>query len=46
MQEIPLEQLLKEHIISQRTYDKVIVAKNYIERRYTISNNIKLFKYK
>ena len=36
MQEIPLEQLLKEHIISQRTYDKVIVAKNYIERRYNL----------
>ena len=36
MQEVPLEQLLKEHIISQRTYDKVIVAKNYIERRYNL----------
>ena len=36
MQEIPLEKLLKEHIISQRTYDKVIVAKNYIERRYNL----------
>ena len=36
MQEIPLEQLLKEHIISQRAYDKVIVAKNYIERRYNL----------
>ena len=36
MAEIPLEQLLKEHIISQRTYDKVIVAKNYIERRYNL----------
>ena len=35
-QEIPLEQLLKEHIISQRTYDKVIVAKNYIERKYNL----------
>ena len=35
-QEIPLEQLLKEHLISQRTYDKVIVAKNYIERRYNL----------
>ena len=35
-QEIPLEQLLKEHIISQRTYDKVIVAKNFIERRYNL----------
>ena len=35
-EEVPLEQLLKDHIISQRTYDKVIVAKNYIERRYNI----------
>ena len=34
--EIPLEQLLKEHKISQRTYDKVIIAKNYIERRYNL----------
>jgi serine/threonine kinase 38 len=31
-----LEQLLKEHKISQRTYDKVIVAKKYIERRYNL----------
>ena len=35
-EEVPLEQLLKDHIISQRTYDKVIVAKNYIERRYNL----------
>ena len=35
-QEIPLEQLLKEHKISQRTYDKVIIAKNYIERKYNL----------
>ena len=35
-QKIPLEQLLKEHKISQRTYDKVIVAKNYIERKYNL----------
>ena len=34
--EIPLEQLLKEHKISQRTYDKVKVAKQYIERRYNL----------
>jgi len=34
--EIPLEQLLKEHKISQRTYDKVKVAKKYIERRYNL----------
>ena len=31
-----LDQLLNENIISQRTYDKVIVAKNYIERRYNL----------
>ena len=35
-QKIPLEQLLKEHKITQRTYDKVIVAKNYIERKYNL----------
>ena len=34
--EISLKQLLKEHKISQRTYDKVIVAKKYIERRYNL----------
>jgi len=34
--EIPLEQLLKEHKISQRTYDKVTVAKQYIESRYNM----------
>ena len=34
--EIPLEQLLKEHKISQRTYDKVKVAKQYIEHRYNL----------
>ena len=34
--EIPLEQLLKEHKISQRTYDKVTVAKQYIEHRYNL----------
>ena len=38
MQEIPLEQLLKEHIISQRTYDKVILSKKYIERKYNIKS--------
>ena len=35
-QKIPLEQLLKVHKITQRTYDKVIVAKNYIERKYNL----------
>ena len=34
--EISLEQLLKEHKISQRTYDKVTVAKQYIERKYNL----------
>ena len=34
--EIPLEQLLKEHKISQRTYDKVTVAKQYIESKYNM----------
>ena len=34
--EISLEQLLKEKKISQRTYDKVKLAKQYIERRYNL----------
>ena len=34
--EIPLEQLLKEHKISQRTFDKVTVAKQYIESKYNM----------
>ena len=34
--EIPLEQLLKEHKISQRTFDKVKVAKQYIEHKYNL----------
>ena len=29
-----LEQLLKENIISQNTYDKVVLSKQYIERKY------------
>ena len=29
-----LDQLLKTHQISQRTYDKVLIAKQYIERKY------------
>ena len=40
--EIPLEKLLKEKKISQRTYDKVNVAKQYIERRYNLQNVKKL----
>ena len=35
-----LEQLLKEKLISQRTYDKVILSKQYIERKY----NFKIHK--
>ena len=34
--EIPLEQLLKEKRISQRTYDKVKIAKECIERKYNL----------
>ena len=33
---IPLESLLKQNKISQLTYDKVIVAKKYIERKYNL----------
>ena len=33
-----LEQLLNENIISQRTYDKVILSKKYIERKYNIKS--------
>lgn len=35
-QEVSLEQLLKEEKISQRTYDKVSIAKKYIERKYNL----------
>ena len=35
-----LEQLLKEKLISQRTYDKVLLSKQYIERKY----NFKMHK--
>ncbi len=35
-----LEQLLKEKLISQRTYDKVLLSKQYIERKY----NFKIHK--
>ncbi len=34
--EIPLETLLKNKKISQRTYDKVKIAKDYIERKYNL----------
>lgn len=37
-QEVSLEQLLKEEKISQRTYDKVSIAKKYIERKYNLKN--------
>ena len=33
-----LDQLLKENIISQRTYDKVILSKQYIERKYNLKS--------
>ena len=33
-----LDQLLNENIISQRTYDKVILSKKYIERKYNIKS--------
>ena len=33
-----LEQLLKENKISQRTYDKVILSKQYIERKYNLKS--------
>ena len=35
-----LDQLLKEKLISQRTYDKVLLSKQYIERKY----NFKMHK--
>ena len=34
--EIPLEELLKENKINQRTYDKVKIAKKYIEHKYNL----------
>ena len=34
--EIPLETLLKKKKISQRTYDKVKIAKQYIEQKYNL----------
>ena len=34
--EVPLETLLKNKKINQRTYDKVKIAKDYIERKYNL----------
>ena len=31
-----LENLLQSKIISQKTYDKVLITKNYIERKYNL----------
>ena len=30
--------LLKDHIISQKTYDKVLITKKYIERKYNMKS--------
>ena len=40
MNEVPLNELLKKKKISQKTYDKVLIAKQYIERKY----NLKVIK--
>ena len=40
MEEIPLEQLLKSNQISQKTFDRVTVAKEYIERKYNLKSII------
>ena len=40
MNEVPLNDLLKQKKISQKTYDKVLIAKQYIERKY----NLKVIK--
>ena len=42
--EIPLETLLKNKKINQKTYDKVKIAKEYIERKYNLKT-IKDSKY-
>ena len=42
--EIPLETLLKNKRINQKTYDKVKIAKEYIERKYNLKT-IKDSKY-
>ena len=36
--ESSLERLLKDHIISQKTYDKVLITKKYIERKYNMKS--------
>ena len=36
MNEVPLNELLKKKKISQKTYDKVLIAKQYIERKYNL----------
>ena len=43
--EIPLETLLQKKKISQRTYDKVKIAKDFIERKYNLKT-IKDTEYK
>ena len=40
MEEVPLEQLLKTKKISQKTFDRVTVAKEYIERKYNLKSII------
>ena len=35
-----LDELLKKHKISQRTYDRVTVAKEYIEQKYNLKSII------
>ena len=37
-----LEQLIKSHIITQRTYDRVTVAKDYIEKKYNLKSIINI----
>ena len=37
--QFPLETLLKNKKINQRTYDKVKIAKEYIERKYNLKNS-------
>ena len=37
--QIPLESLLKNKKINQRTYDKVKIAKEYIERKYNLKSS-------
>ena len=37
-QKLSLDKLLKSKIISQRTYDKVKIAKEYIENKYNLKS--------